>query len=293
MVDQYVIFGGTRWGGSFWHHNLEMKNIRQDMSRRVSRFYGRENVPAATPRFFVRAVNSTREVNAILRFRNALRSALPGEPDLYLLLIVDLQLEEKAMGVEGEDGLLVYGIAETETLHNLNSGADGFRKCSETYSRAIAFAAKHWSGTDAGAEVQTFKTLNHLAAACVQFDGGDTGRELFTPRKFYGQQMAAVTEASKLQNLLAKLQTQMFLVPAESTEVLSLECFGMCLKALLPPGTKAGDVLYLFLNDGKLSGNVSSVVQGDTGPQASPVGPATVVEQILPSAEEILPSAES
>lgn len=33
MVDQHVVFGGTRWGGSFWHHNLEAPMTVQDMTR--------------------------------------------------------------------------------------------------------------------------------------------------------------------------------------------------------------------------------------------------------------------
>ena len=33
MVDQHVVFGGTRWGGSFWHHNLEAPLTVQDMTR--------------------------------------------------------------------------------------------------------------------------------------------------------------------------------------------------------------------------------------------------------------------
>ena len=33
MVDQHVVFGGTRWGGSFWHHNLEAPMTLQDMTR--------------------------------------------------------------------------------------------------------------------------------------------------------------------------------------------------------------------------------------------------------------------
>ena len=33
MVDQHVVFGGTRWGGSFWHHNLEAPLTVEDMTR--------------------------------------------------------------------------------------------------------------------------------------------------------------------------------------------------------------------------------------------------------------------
>ena len=39
MVDQHVVFGGTRWGGSFWHHNLEAPMTLHDMTRTDSFFF--------------------------------------------------------------------------------------------------------------------------------------------------------------------------------------------------------------------------------------------------------------
>ena len=30
VQDAYTVFGGTRWGGSFWHHNLEAPLTRED-----------------------------------------------------------------------------------------------------------------------------------------------------------------------------------------------------------------------------------------------------------------------
>jgi len=283
VAEQYVIFGGTRWGGSFWHHNLEMPVTRQDMTRRVSRFFGRESVSTSMPRFFVRVINSSRELNAAVRFKKTLSDALPGEQQMYMLFIIDLQTAEGARSIEGQDGqgLLFYAIPESETTSNINvGGADAFRLCSETYTRAIAFAIKHWAGDSTATNVRTFASARELSAACVQYDGGDAGRELYTPRKFYGQQMGALTEASRLQSLLAKMQTQMYMIP-QGTDIgvpFPVECFGRSLRIQLPTGTVGGDVLHIYLNDGALSATISRLVQGQTPPQLNLLGNATVEE---------------
>lgn len=251
---------------------------RQDMARRVSRFYGRENVPMSMPRVFVRGVNSTREINALLRFKRCLRDSLPGEQDIFILLIVELQAEEGAMGITGPDGhgLLVYGIPETETMYNMSQGMDAFRLASESYTRALAFAIKHWAGESDPGKVRMFANANQLSAACTQFDGGDPGRELFTPRKFYGQQMAALTETTRLQALLAKVQSQMFVIP-QDTDVggpFPVQCFGRNLRVMLPAGSRPGNVLHLYLNDSTLSATVAAMSEG----QMVPVGQAPVEE---------------
>jgi hypothetical protein len=274
VTDQYVIFGGTRWGGSFWHHNLEVPLTKQDMTRRVARFYGRENVPTSAPKLFVRGVNSTREINAALRFKQCLHNALPGQ-DVLLLLIVDLQAEESAMVLSTAHGVLVYGIAETETMYNMNQGADGFRLCSETYTRAVAFAVKYWAGEPTPMPVRTFGSMKQLSAACVQFDGGDPGRELFTPRKFYGQQMA-LSDVENYQSLLAQLQTQMFSLPQGFDVKLPfpVQCFGRNLQVVLPAGSQPGGILQLNLNGRSLTAAVSTVSNG----ALVAVGPAFVEE---------------
>mmetsp|Transcript_18433 Transcript_18433/g.29916 ORF Transcript_18433/g.29916 Transcript_18433/m.29916 type:complete len:440 (-) Transcript_18433:151-1470(-) len=254
---QYVVFGGTRWGGSFWHHNLEVPLTKEDMSRRIRRFYGLDNVAASTPRCFVRAVNSTREINAAQRFKRELSCALSGGPRIRLLLIADMQEEERAMTIAGDEDLLVYAIPESVTMHNLNKGADAFRLCTETYAHAMAFALKFWAGEDVRHHVKTFHSAVELSNAMVQFDGGDPGANLFMPRKFYGQQMEVLTNAT-LPNLLAKSQTQVFVLPQEFQTSLAVQVFGKNLKVHLPDGCSVGDVLYISLVNQVLSGIVSS-----------------------------------
>lgn len=273
-TDQYVVFGGTRWGGSFWHHNLEAPITKHDMLRRVDRFYGRESVPAAQPRVFVRSVNSSREVQSASRLLDALRNALPGT-EVFLLLILDAQNREGLMAISGKDavGLLFYGITEMETHYNISQGVQWF---SETYARAIAAAIKHWSGEGSIEGLRMFANLKELSGACVQFDGGDPGRELFTPRKFFGQYLTADRDMANHKILFAQVQSRNFVVP-EHYDVKSpyqVEAFGKTLRINLPVATCGGCFLQLCLNDNAISGIVCQVVDG----KACNLGEASITD---------------
>lgn len=280
---QYVVFGGTRWGGSFWHHNLEVPLTKSDMERRVSRFFGASNVPAQKPRFFVRVVNSSREVTAAPRLREALRKALPEAGEIFLLTIVDLQSSSGPLAIQGVDGqgLLFYAISEPETLAPLTSmpqGPDSFLKCSETYAKAVAFALKYWSGECFSEHVTEFPSIRHLSAACDQFDGGNPGAELFFPKKFMGQALAPALPNAQLQNLLAKVRTQTCILPNDVNQSLPfhIECFGKHIVVRLPMSACAGNILQLTLCGTVLTASVSMLWQG----QLFPVGAAEAEEQL-------------
>lgn len=279
--DQYMVFGGTRWGGSFWHHNLEAAITREDMGRRVERFYGRGEVPACKPRFFVRSVNSTRELEYAVRLREALQRALPSAGQVLLLLIVDLQSSTGPLRVAGEEGnnVLIYQISEAETSAAIAQGARGLKVCSEGYARAISFAIRYWAGdSDSQSSVRLFLDTAQLSAACEQWDGGDPARELFTPRKFYGQQLNVLPGIPKMQKLFAPFQVFNFVLQAnvDITAPLQLQCFGRMLEVRLPQNACSGHVLQLFLHNGQLSGNVILMMAGG---QTVPVGMAAVTER--------------
>lgn len=283
---QYVVFGGTRWGGSFWHHNLEVPLTKTDMERRVSRFFGASgasNVPAQKSRFFVRVVNSSREVTAAPRLREALRRALPEAGEIFLLTVVDLQSSPGPLAIPGVDGhgLLFYSISELETLAPLTSmsqGPDSFAKVSETYAKAVAFALKYWSGEETSERVMQFQSIRHLCAAFDQFDGGNPGSDLFYPKKFMGQALSLALPSAQLPNLLASVRTQTCILPkdADPSVPFHMECFGKHLVIRLPPSACAGNVLQVMLCGTVLTANVSLLWQG----QWVPIGAAEVEEQL-------------
>jgi hypothetical protein len=280
IKNQYVVFGGTRWGGSFWHHNLEVPLTRSDMERRVSRFYGRGNVPPQRPRVFVRVVNSTREIMAAHRLRDTLREALPEAEDVLLLMVVDLQSATGPLAISGqqEHGVVFYAISEAETMQAMNSGAESFRLCSETYAKAIAFAVKYWAGESNAEYVSTFSSLKQLCGACEQFDGGDPGTDLFTPRKFMGQLLGERPLGSQLPNLFAKMRTQVCVLPpnTDPNQPFHVECFGKHLVVRLPVCACAGNFLQLMLCGVALSASVSAMWNG----QLVPLSAAEVQEQL-------------
>jgi len=90
------VFESTRWGGSFWHHDLEAPGTKEAFVRRIHRMLGHGDVQATTSRVYIRAVNSTREVESALQLRDALQRANP-QAYIYLLIIIDLQSVKGAM----------------------------------------------------------------------------------------------------------------------------------------------------------------------------------------------------
>ncbi|CAE7312789.1 unnamed protein product [Symbiodinium microadriaticum] len=162
MVDQHVVFGGTRWGGSFWHHNLEAPLTLEDMTRRVRRFLGLGDVPTKVPRVFVRIINSTRELRQLQRLRQTLKEAFPDAQEIYLLILVELQNERGPIVVnapEGE-GVVVFSFTEEEFRQVPAPGRHPLALSGGRCCEAIAAAVKFWSrdGAD-GLELKTYDKI--------------------------------------------------------------------------------------------------------------------------------------
>lgn len=266
MVDQHVVFGGTRWGGSFWHHNLEAPMTVEDMTRRIHRFLGTGDVSPKVPRVFVRIVNSTREISQALRLRDSLKQHFPEAQEIYLLLLVELQMERGPIAVTAPEGQGIFFFCFTEeefrqqpapNRHPLSvSGA----RCAE----ALATAVKWWAGEGLeGQQVRSVDSLAELSKCIYQFDGGDPARELFVPRRFWGQQLNTFGGAM-MERLLSLTQQQAFVLPigVDASKPFPVQCFGRYLQVQLPPFAQQGLVVQLFLNSGQLSGVISSLYEG-------------------------------
>jgi len=266
MVDQHVVFGGTRWGGSFWHHNLEAPMTVEDMTRRIHRFLGTGDVSPKVPRVFVRIVNSTREISQALRLRESLKQHFPEAQEIYLLLLVELQMERGPIAVTAPEGQGIFFFCFTEeefrqqpapNRHPLSvSGA----RCAE----ALAAAVKWWAGEGLeGQQVRSVDSLAELSKCIYQFDGGDPARELFVPRRFWGQQLNTFGGAI-MERLLSLTQQQAFVLPigVDASKPFPVQCFGRYLQVQLPPFAHQGLVVQLFLNSGQLSGVISSLYEG-------------------------------
>lgn len=77
------------------------------------------------------------------------------------------------------------------------------KKCSEAYSKGIAFAVRYWARREDPAAVATLPSLAHLSSACSEFDGGSAANELFWPRRFQGQRIALRRPSSPPDSLSA------------------------------------------------------------------------------------------
>lgn len=269
----YRVFSGTRWGGSFWHHDLESPKTVEDMQRRIKRFYGRAEVPAAKPRVFIRNVNSSREIDAAHRLLESLKRACP-EAVIRLLLIIDFQKVVGPVCLAGDKGsdLLIFRVHES--LYASAQPGKPLQVVSEYYAVAIAFAVNYWAGSSAalGATLVA-DSLQHAGELCVQWDGGDPSKELFAPRRFRGLQLLS-SSTPALPGLIDSLQLSNQILPVGVlvTEIFFTHAFGLALQIMLPPGTTDGHLLQMCFSDGMLSAAVYSLLGG----VCAPVGFATI-----------------
>jgi len=183
------VYGGSKWGGSFWHHDPDAASTQTDMARRVDRLFGKAEVPASRMRVFVRAVNSSRELELCIRLRQAICRALP-EAKVYLLILVDFQTSLGPVGLSGDDGLIIWRVNESNHLMENGTGKLGrtgqwfLKKQSEAYSEGLAFAIRLWSGEEGlFSQVRLVPDITALCQACDAFVGTDPSKELWLPPK--------------------------------------------------------------------------------------------------------------
>jgi len=176
------VFTATKWGGSFWHVDLDAAQTRTTYARRVDRMLGRRDVSNEKPRIFVRAVNCTRELLEVPVLFAECKRLFP-HALVKMLIIIDLQKEEGPIRILGDecDGLLFYRVHEDVFLSR-HFNAD--RQC-EAYVKAIAFSANYWAA-DCRDILPAVMDIESLSARCQEFDGGSPACEKFHPLPFEG-----------------------------------------------------------------------------------------------------------
>jgi len=262
------IFQGSRWGGSFWHHDPSAPKVRADMVRRMERFLGFAEVPASKPRIFVRCVNTTRELEAIPQLLQQLVTLFP-EAHVRLLVIVDFQLSCGFVKLEEEgftaDRLLFYMVSE----HVFSQLPWSMQRVAEMYAEAVAYAARFWASTavqtpriKAPAPPRVAADLAELRAIVDEFHGGSPASESFWPRRLQGQQITLKGTKRMPGLLVQQTQTQQPQQDVMHVRVpdgvppgafMATEAFGTKLKFPVPEGATGGQVLQLRLVEGVLS----------------------------------------
>lgn len=175
MIAGFKVFKNTGWGGSFWHHDLDDKEVRRGLLRRTERLLGYGDVPLTKNRFFVRSANSSREVLQTLQLRDVLRDAYP-DASVRLLLLVEGQKQKTAWRIEGDftDLLMVNvptvqyapGISWTMKVH------------AEAYADAIGFGLHYFANAPhALNSVNTVKDLPSYMDTLAKWDGGNCSNQ--------------------------------------------------------------------------------------------------------------------
>lgn len=182
-----TLYGGSRWGGSFWHHDPDDPRVRLDFRRRADRLLGRgTDVSTTAPRVFVRHANSSQELRATLALHDALRRALPSA-DVYLLVIIDFQQGYRPLDVRGAEKLLFYQVPESIFADPSKHFAAQMQLSVQAYTQAIAFALHLWAGNlESRSKTLQVQSLDDLERLCQPFHGGDPSTMLFVPKRVSG-----------------------------------------------------------------------------------------------------------
>jgi len=254
--ENQTIYSGTRWGGSFWHHNPGDARSLRDFTRRVRRFVGLEEVDASTPRCFVRAVNTSRELEATLRLRDSLRRSLPNTP-IYLFVLVDSQRFKGLLEIDGSEGadILFYFIHEDDYGDGTKAATERMLQTyGENYAAALAFALRRWAGDPEVVISRTVASLSELSDLCEQFDGGDCASALFGPARFQGQRLRVRENTPDSLPHLIEARKATFLLPDHAVPGSQLEfaAFEGKYCVPVPEDAKPGALVTLELREGRL-----------------------------------------
>lgn len=249
-INEKAIYSRARWGGSFWHHDIEDPAVCDAFERRIQRLLGLlQDVPASKPRVFVRTVCSTLELDQTIQLYEALRDSLP-ECRIYLLLIIDLQETEEVIAVESYAGLDVLFFRVHEHVFATYQNFDK-KQVAENYARGVACAVHVWAaGAGDPRRPPTEPSLAQISARCDQMDAGDPGSEGFWPRRFRGQRFSA--KRVGMPRLFQQKQADFFIPEGVGEgKLLTMNAFGIeGIQTPVPVGGVAGQMIRLKLAEG-------------------------------------------
>jgi len=282
----FKVFTGSHWGGSFWHHNPATPESKEIFLRRVLRLYGQGDVPDTKPRVFIRAVNSTKELNSAVRLRDAVQRALP-KATCYLLLMVDMQATAGPIRLTGPEGrnILFYKIHES-LFQQHTSGEQMMQLCSEKYAEALAFAIKYWAQClDPSTMIGACCSLEQLSTALQHFSAGEPANQLFWPNMFMGQQLSwrASLRIPKLlgDNLVAHVRVPEGIAPGD---VFYADVFGKTVPVKIPSDMCCkGELVKLTMAAGVVSATLTTM--GVTTAAAAAAAVATSAVTRVPSTD--------
>jgi hypothetical protein len=174
------LYGGSKWGGSFWHHNPDDAKVQAGFQRRISRLYGKLEVPPERTRVFCISLNSLTDLASIPKLRMLLEEKLP-KAEIYLLVFIDNQPAYGPIRLECEhdDHIIFYWIHQEMFDEMGRTWSE--QKHAEAYADGLAAALRLWTGTMSTKDIPELDNYVELFEACNNFDGGNPAERLYWP----------------------------------------------------------------------------------------------------------------
>jgi len=173
---------GASWGGSFYHHDIESESTQNMFSRRILRFLGKRGDQTRSSRVFVRAVNTTQELNDSPKLLAALESKFHMQ-QVYLLMIVDMQKSDRLFRLRNaSSNMLFYHVKEDLWTQCSRDLLTQRHRCADAYAPGISAALKYWAlKLKAPMQATVVSDIRVLRAMTEHFDAGSCSNQLYTP----------------------------------------------------------------------------------------------------------------
>lgn len=183
-------YGGTTWGGSFWHHNPHDPVTKANFERRFARLRSLDGDEAGCKTcVFLIALNSSNDLLLIPELRIALQDMLPGAR-ILLLVFIDNQDVQGPLRLAGDAGHDTIFYRTNERIFANNGQLWTEQGHAELYAEGVATALHAWAGTCGGTQaIREVSDIACLHSQCIAFHGGDPSRALYWPGRLQSTHM--------------------------------------------------------------------------------------------------------
>lgn len=185
-----TFYGGSSWGGSFWHHNPHDVTMQKNFARRIQRFNSLDGeVPASIARVFLISLNSSADLLLIPEVLAALQDMLPAAK-IYLLVFIDNQSVQGPLRLpcHADQNVIFYRLGEELFADAGQQWSE--QRHAEMYAEGLAIAIHAWAGSRGGIEaIPEVADMHMLHEQCAHFCGGDPSKELYWPRRVTSSEM--------------------------------------------------------------------------------------------------------
>lgn len=178
------LYGGTKWGGSFWHHDPNDPKVAANFERRICRLQGRSEVAETVSRVFCVALNSLSDLASIPTLKDLLDEMLP-DASVYLVVLIDNQRCRATARIYGCDDIMFFSIGDDMFNENQDNWSEQAQ--AEAYAQGISMAVRAWAGVEDFNKFPAKRSIAELHNACMNFEGGNPSERLYWPVRMPNQ----------------------------------------------------------------------------------------------------------